>query len=190
LARARGCFAIFASESGAAGPLPDLVYAEKEIVWDDPAILRAAAARMTGLEFIAAQADGTLPLAPINRTVDYVPVTVERGFVAYRCTPADCHYNPMGGVHGGLAAILIDTAGGAAIQTAQPRGVGATAVTLSVDYFRPITRASGPLRAEGRLVRAGTRIGVADAWVKDEGGRVFARGAVTYLSFPLDGAQA
>jgi uncharacterized protein (TIGR00369 family) len=190
LARARGCFAVFSTETGAAAPIPAPVYASTEIAWDDPARLVEAAPRMSGLEFIAAQADGTLPLAPINHTAHYEPVSAERGRAVYRCTPQAFHYNPMGGVHGGLAAILVDTAGGAAIQTAQPKGRGATAVSLAVDYFRPITRDSGALTAEGKLVRAGARIGLADAEVKDSKGQVYARGSVTYLSFDLAGGAA
>ena len=190
LARARGCFAIFATETGDAAPIPASVYESKEIAWDDPQRLLDAVPRMTGLEFIAAQADGTLPLAPIHRTAHYDPVSVEAGRVSYRCTPQSFHYNPMGGVHGGLAAILIDTAGGAAVQTAQPKGRGAAAVNLAVDYFRPITRDSGALTVEGRLVRAGARIGLADAEVKDAKGQVYARGSVTYLSFELNGGPA
>lgn len=190
LARARGCFAVFPTETGAAAPIPAPVHASKEIAWDDPAELLAAAPRMSGLEFIAAQAAGTLPLAPINRTVHYEPVSAERGRAVYRCTPQAFHYNPMGGVHGGLAAILVDTAGGAAIHTAQPKGRSATAVSLAVDYFRPITRDSGALAAEGKLVRAGARIGLADADVKDSKGQVYARGSVTYLSFDLAGGAA
>jgi uncharacterized protein (TIGR00369 family) len=195
LARARGCFAVFATESGpwqgdGSGEIPAPVYESKEIVWDDPAILRAAAPRMTGLEFIAAQADGMLPVAPIHKSAHYEPVSVERGRAVYRCMPATYHYNPMGGVHGGLAAILVDTAAGAAIQSAQERGRGGTAVTLSVDYFRPITRDSGELLAEGRLVRAGGRIGLADAEVKDAKGTVYARGSATYLTFALNGGSA
>jgi len=195
LTRARGCFAIFPTPveprgANGAEPNPAPVYESKEITWDDPAAGRAAAARMTGLDLIAALGDGRLPMPPIQRTVQYDPVSAEPGRAVFRCTPAACHYNPMGGVHGGLAAILVDTAGGAAIQTMQPAGVGATAVNLSVDYFRPITRDSGPLLATGTLVRAGARIGIADAEVKDAKGQVYARGAVTYLSFPLGGAPA
>jgi len=190
LTRARGCFAIFPTESGPAAPLPAPVFDSKEIVWDDPAAGRAMMGGMTGLDLIAALADGRLPLPPIQRTVQYEGIAAEPGRAVFRCKPSACHYNPMGGVHGGLAAILVDTAGGAAIQTMQPRGVGATAVNLSVDYFRPITRDTGTLFAEGRLVRAGARIGIADAEVKDAKGQVFARGAVTYLSFPLAGAAA
>jgi uncharacterized protein (TIGR00369 family) len=195
LARARGCFAVFPTESGpwqgaSSGDIPAAVYDSKEIAWDDPAILRAAAPRMTGLEFLAAQADGTLPVAPIHKSAHYEPVAVERGRAVYRCTPATYHYNPMGGVHGGLAAILVDTAAGAAIQSAQDKGRGGTAVTLAVDYFRPITRDSGELLAEGSLVRAGGRIGLADAEVKDAKGTVYARGSATYLTFALNGGAA
>ena len=195
LARARGCFAVFPTESGpwqgAAHPdIPAPVYEIEEIAWDDPAILREAAARMSGHDFLAAQANGTLPVAPIHRSAHYEPVTVERGRAVYRCTPAAYHYNPMGGVPGGLAAILVDTAAGAAIQSAQEKGRGGTAVTLAVDYFRPITRDSGELLAEGKLVRAGSRIGLADAEVKDAKGTVYARGSATYLTFALNGGDA
>jgi len=195
LARARGCFAVFPTESGpwqgeTSADIPTPVYESEEIAWDDPAILREAAPRMTGLDFLAAQADGRLPVAPIHRSAHYEPVAVERGRAVYRCTPGTYHYNPMGGVHGGLAAILVDTAAGAAIQSAQEKGRGGTAVTLSVDYFRPITRESGELVAEGRLVRAGGRIGLADAEVRDAKGTIYARGSATYLTFALNGGEA
>jgi uncharacterized protein (TIGR00369 family) len=194
LARARGCFAIFPTDSGprqgeSTPDIPAPVYETKEILWDDPALLLAAAPRMSGLEFIAAQTAGKLPVAPIHKSAHYDPVAAEPGRAVYRCTPAAYHYNPMGGVHGGLAAILVDTAGGAAIQTVQPKGRVGTAVNLAVDYFRPITRDSGPLLAEGKLVRAGGRIGVADAEVKDEHGTIYARGSVTYLIFALNGGE-
>ncbi|MFO0987676.1 MAG: PaaI family thioesterase [Alphaproteobacteria bacterium] len=195
LARGRGCFAVFATEAGpwngeARPDVPAPVYESREIAWDDPAILQAAARRMTGFEFIAAQADGRLPLPSIHKSVNYDPVLAERGRAVYRCKPETCHYNPMGGVHGGLAAILVDTATGAAIQSVQEKGRGGTAVTLAVDYFRPITRDTGELFAEGRLVRAGSRIGIADAEVKDAKGTVYARGSATYLSFALNGGDA
>ena len=195
LARARGCFAVFPTEAGpwqgeARPDIPAPVYETKEIAWDDPAILRAAAVRMTGLDFLAAQTDGRLPMAPIQKSAHYDPVKIEHGRAVYRCKPDTYHYNPMGGVHGGLAAILVDTATGAAIQSVQDKGRGGTAVTLSVDYFRPITRDSGELAAEGRLVRAGSRIGLADAEVKDAKGTVYARGSATYLTFALNGGDA
>lgn len=188
LTRARGCFAVFATESSPPAALPPLAFESREITWDDPASGRAAAARMSGMDLIAALDDGRLPLPPIQRTVQYGLAEAAPGSAVYRCTPSTCHYNPMGGVHGGLAAILVDTAGGAAIQTMQPKGVGASSINLNVDYFRPITRDTGTLSAVGTLVRAGNRIGIADVDVKDAKGEVLARGSVTYLSYPLDGA--
>lgn len=185
LARGRGCFAIFPTEPAQAPAVTPPVYDSKDLAWADPAILRRAVMEMNGVDFIRAQADGRLPLAPFHVTAHYAPIEAAEGYTSYRCEPGFFHYNPMGGVHGGLAAILIDTAGGAAIQTAQPKGRGAAAVNISIDYFRPITRDSGPLLTEGRLVRAGGRISLADAEVKDAKGEVCARGAVTYFGFAL-----
>lgn len=190
LVRARGCFAIFPTETGAAQPAPAPVFATRDIAWDDPAPLLAAAARMTGLDFIAGQLDGSLPLPPINHTALYRPSAASPGLADYTCVPETLHYNPMGGVHGGLAAILIDTAGGAAINTRLPFGTAATAVNLSVDYFRPITTATGMLTAAGVAVRVGGRIGVADAEVKDAAGTIYARGTMSYLVYALGGREA
>ncbi|MCW5771233.1 MAG: PaaI family thioesterase [Rhodospirillaceae bacterium] len=185
LARGRGCFAIFPTEPGPdAAPQPP-VYSSREIAWNDPAHLRRAAIDLNGIDFIKAQAEGRIPLAPFHETAAYKPVDAGPGWTSYRCQPEPFHYNPMGSVHGGLPAILIDTAGGAAIQTAQPKGRGAAAVNLSIDYFRPITVDSGPLVTEGKLLRAGKRISLADAEVRDAKGEVCARGAVTYYGFPL-----
>jgi uncharacterized protein (TIGR00369 family) len=186
LARARGCFAIFATESGEAVPIPPPVHSSKEIAWDDPAPVAAAAVRMSGLEVLAAQLSGALPPAPMQRSAHYELAAVERGRAAYRCAPQAFHYNPMGGVHGGLAAILAESAAGAAVRSVQPAGRGAVPVSLSVDYFRPITSESGMLAAEGRLVRAGARVALADAEVKDSNGQVYARGSGTYLIAALE----
>jgi uncharacterized protein (TIGR00369 family) len=185
LVRSRGRFAIFPTEPGPPIVPAAPVYTSREIAWGDPGQARRALKTMTGVEFVRAQADGRVPLAPFHVSAAYGPVAAGEGRATYRCVPQLFHYNPMGGVHGGLAAILVDTAGGAAIHSVQPVGTGATAVNIWIDYFRPITLESGPLLAEGTLVHAGPAIGVADVEVKDAAGAVCARGGVTYYCFPI-----
>lgn len=197
-ARGRGSFAVTRGEArpkappatpapkpkAAAPPGPAPEPGTRATEWADPARLIAAYRAMPGLDFIDGQRRGTVPAAGIGATLGFGPVEVSRGRAVYGCMPESWHYNPMGAVHGGLAAILVDSAGGAAVHSTLAPGQGSTAMVLSVDYLRPILRATGPLRCTGRIVRAGRRIGIADAVLEDSGGEKLARGSVSYLAVP------
>ena len=97
------------------------------------------------------------------------------------CEPAEFVYNVIGSVHGGIPATLIDSAASCAVHTKLPAGTGYTTINLAVDMIKPITDAVGILRCEGRVVRAGNRIAVADAELKGADGTLYARGSVTCL---------
>ena len=197
LARGRGSFVVSHGESKAPGkpaapakpaaaetPAPALEPAagRRETEWADPRELVEAYGRLPGLDFIDGQRRGTVPAAGLGATLGFGPIAVSPGCAVYGCVPESWHYNPMGAVHGGLAAILVDSAGGAAVHSTFPPGRGSSAVVLTVDYLRPILRATGALRCIGTVVRAGRRIGIADATLEDAGGQMLARGAVTYLA--------
>jgi uncharacterized protein (TIGR00369 family) len=131
----------------------------------------------SGLDFLQAIIDGRLPPPPMAVTLGFTLAQVTPGEAVFTCTPGPAHENPLGVVHGGLAATLLDSATGCAVHSTLPVGVGYTTVTLSVDLLRPLTETTGPVRCVGRLVHRGSRLGVAEGEVVAErDGRVYARG--------------
>ena len=155
------------------------------ITWRDPIATQATAALMSGLSYWKAVADGHLPPPPIAELIAMRVVDVENGRVEFACTPDASMYNPLGMVHGGLVCTLLDTATGCALQTTLPEGVGYTSVEIKVNYLKAVTLASGPLTAVGTVVKAGSRIGFAEAEVTDASGTLVATASSTLLIFDL-----
>jgi len=149
--------------------------------WGDTKSAAAAARGLSGKEYLTAMMQGTVPGAPMAATLDFRLAEVGDGRAVFVCTPAEFHYNPIGSVHGGLAATLIDSATGCAVHTTLPVGTGYVTVNFSVDLVRGIGDGAGELRCEGRVVRSGGRIAVADAELKGADGTLYARGTATCL---------
>lgn len=150
--------------------------------WSDPAeALTQARSAGTGLEALQAMIDGEIPPPPISRLMGFTLVEVREGYAAFECEPAEFHYNPIGAVHGGLACTLLDSALGCAGHTILPAGVGYTSVDLNVRYLRPITHASGLLRATGRVVKPGRRVIFTEGELTDADGRVVASATSSLL---------
>ncbi len=154
--------------------------------WDDPHGSARAIPDMTGLEFMSAIGEGRLPAAPIAATLAMELDEVAEGRVVFAFTPGEFHYNPIGSVHGGVIATLIDSAASCAVHTTCKRGEAYTTVSLQTDYFKAITHAAGRIRCVGTVVKRGARLGVADAELVDDAGTVYGRGSVTCLIFPLE----
>ncbi|MBL8661713.1 MAG: PaaI family thioesterase [Candidatus Odyssella sp.] len=152
--------------------------------WRDPRPGAAAAQRMSGLDYMTAMMKGEIAAGPIMDTLAFRLAAVGDGFAAFECEPKEFAYNALGSVHGGLPATLIDSAASCAVHTKLPAGTGYTTVNLAVDMIKPITEAAGTLRCEGRVVRAGNRIAVADAELKGADGTLYARGSATCLILP------
>ncbi len=138
---------------------------------------------MTGLEFVHGLADGTLPLNTIARTLGYDIVEAEAGRVVVTAEPRDIHLNPAGTVHGGLAATMLDSCMGLAIRSTLGKGVDSTTLEFKISFSRPITPATGPIRAEGRVINCGRRVGIAEGRVTDRNGRLLVHGTTTCLIF-------
>jgi uncharacterized protein (TIGR00369 family) len=136
---------------------------------------------MSGRDYLTALMKGEVAGAPMAATLDFSLTEVDDGRVVFACTPSEFHYNPIGSVHGGLAGTLIDSATGCAVHTKLPAGTGYATINFSVDLIRAITDESGALQCEGRVVRFGGRIAVADADVKGPDGTLYARGSATCL---------
>jgi uncharacterized protein (TIGR00369 family) len=139
--------------------------------------------QMSGLAFVRGLVDGTLPLNMIAQTLGYDVTEAETGRVVVAIEPGDAHLNPYGTVHGGLAATLLDTCMGLAVQTTLEQGFAQTSVEFKISLMRPITPATGPIRAEGKVLNRGRRIGSAEGRLTDGNGRLLAHGTATCLIF-------
>ncbi len=126
--------------------------------WDDPSISADAARRMSGLEFLRAIVAGTLPPPPIAKLVGVSLAEVDFGRAVFELEPAEWQYNPIGAVHGGVAATLLDSAMGCAVQSTLAPGAGYTTTDLQVRYVRAMGTDTGQVRAEGTVVHAGRRL--------------------------------
>jgi uncharacterized protein (TIGR00369 family) len=145
--------------------------------WEDPTALLAAMAGRSGLEAIRAVAEGAVPPPPIARLLDFTIVDVERGRVVFAMDPAEWMYNPLGAVHGGVAATILDSCMGCAVHTTLEAGVGYTTTDLQVRYVRSMSDATGRVLAEGTVVHAGRRTATAEGRLFTESDeRLFAHG--------------
>jgi uncharacterized protein (TIGR00369 family) len=149
--------------------------------WEDPMVAASASATMSGLEFLTAMADGSLPRPPIMATLGFSGLTVGPGWARFTFEPGEHHYNPIGSVHGGVAATLLDSALGCAVHSTLEAGVGYTTVDLQVSFVRPLTSSSGVVRCEGRIIHAGGRVATAEARITDADERLYAHGTATCL---------
>lgn len=138
---------------------------------------------MSGLEFVQGLADGTLPLNTIAQTLGYDVTQAESGRVVVTAEPSGIHLNPAGTVHGGLAATLLDSCMGLAIQSTLEKGVGSTTLEFKISLMRPITPDTGLITAEGIVLSCGRRVGTAEGRITDGKGRLLAHGTTTCLIF-------
>ena len=136
---------------------------------------------MSGLEFVQGLADGTLPLNTIAQTLGYDVAEAVSGRVIVTALPTNAHLNPAGTVHGGLAATLLDSCMGLAVQSTLEKGVSQTTLEFKISLVRPITPETGLIRAEGVVLNRGRRIGTAEGRVTDGKGRLLAHGTTTCL---------
>ena len=155
----------------------------RTIAWEDPRALAAAAAGLTGLEYLRKIVAGELPRPPISALMNFGVTEVGEGTAVFTAEPAEYHYNPIGVVHGGLAATLLDSAMGCAVHSTLPAGAGYTTLEIKVNYLRPLTAETGPVRCEARIIHVGGRTATAEGQVLDAGGRLYAHATTTCLIF-------
>jgi uncharacterized protein (TIGR00369 family) len=142
-------------------------------------------ASMAGLDFVRAIFEGKLPAPPIMQTIEPFDSTAEPGVVVIHSTPGFRHYNPIGLVHGGYAATLLDSAMGLAVHTMLPAGTGYTTLEFKISFIKGMTRDTGPVRTEGRTLNVGRRAATAEARITDARGRLLAHGTTTCLVFEI-----
>jgi uncharacterized protein (TIGR00369 family) len=139
------------------------------------------AARASGVQFLRGLLEGTHPAPPFSEVAEVWPISVEVGRVVFEASPSARFYNPMGLVHGGWLALLLDTAMGCAVHSTLEPGQIYTTVEMKTAFVRPVREATGTLRCEGALLHAGSRIASSDGKVFDGAGRLVAHGSETCL---------
>jgi uncharacterized protein (TIGR00369 family) len=137
-----------------------------------------------GLAFLKGIVGGTQPQAPISELLGFHLVEVEEGRAVFECVPEFCHYNPIGTVHGGLAATLLDSALGCAIFSTLTKGEAWTTLGLNLNFVRPMTKGTGPVRAEGRILHRGRTLATSNGELKDRAGKLYAHASTTCMIFP------
>lgn len=135
----------------------------------------------SGLEQLRAIGDGTHPAPPISSHIGLDFVSVEDGEVVMTAVPDESHYNPIGSIHGGFFATLLDSACGCAVHSTLPAGVGYTSLELKVSFLRPITAETGTVIARGWVTKRGRSAVFAEADIRDAEGRVLATASSTCL---------
>jgi uncharacterized protein (TIGR00369 family) len=151
----------------------------------DPVAAARDLAQLDGLSALHAMIAGELPPPPIATLLGFDLVEVEPGRAIFAVEPGDHHYNPIGMVHGGLAATLIDSATGCAVHTTLPAGTGYTTTDVQVRFVRPITRDTGRIECIGEVVHRGRTLATAQAKVI-AGDRLLAHGTASLLILPSD----
>jgi len=149
-----------------------------------PGLIDAAdIAGKSGLELLRCMLKGELPYPPIAETLDFSLVAVEFGTVTFQGTPQLKHYNPMGTVHGGWYATLLDSALGCAVQSVMPATSGYTTVELGINIVRAASHRTGPLRAIATVLHGGRQLATAEARIVAADGKLYAHGTTTCLVF-------
>ncbi len=140
---------------------------------------------MDGMTLFGEMLAGRLPAPPICQALGIWLQEVEHGRVVFGYEPVFDHYNPLGSVHGGIAATLLDSVMGCCVHTTLKAGIGYTTVEIKVNYVRAMTDKTGPVRAEGEIINVGSRIATSEGRLTDSAGRLLAHGTTTCLIFPI-----
>ena len=140
-----------------------------------------------GLGFLRAIVEGTLPNPPISEVLGFHLIEVENGRAVFEGLPEFRHYNPIGTVHGGYAATLLDSALGCAVFSTLFKGDTWTTLEMKFNLVRPMIKDTGPVRAEGRIVHRGRTVATSEGDLKDRAGKLYAHATTTTMIFPGKG---
>jgi uncharacterized protein (TIGR00369 family) len=155
------------------------------ITWADPMVAAAHTRTLSGLEYMQAILAGSIAAPPIAALMNMKLLEVEQGRVIFAVEPAEYHYNPMGTVHGGLAATLVDSAMACAIYSMAPPGITYTTIELHLNYIRPITSQTGRIRSIGEIIHVGRRLATAQARLLDDQDKLYGHATTTCLVIEL-----
>lgn len=153
----------------------------RTISWEDPTEAVHTGKTISGIAYLRALQSGELPPPPIAVLMGMWIAEVSEGRVVFAAEPTEYHYNPLGTVHGGVMATLLDSALGCAVQSMLPAGTSYTTLELKVNYLRPITTKTGTVYAEGKIIHLGGRIATAEGRLTDADGKLYAHGTTTCI---------
>lgn len=156
----------------------------RTVSWRDPAISVDAVRSLSGVEFVRKIMNRQVPAPPTFELIGFQLTSVEPGEVTGDFEPAEFHYNPMGGVHGGIVCFLLDSVMGLAVHSRLPTGNLFATLEAKVHFVRPISAATGTLIAHGKVVHPGSRIATAESRLLDNNGKLFAHGTTTCMVIP------
>jgi uncharacterized protein (TIGR00369 family) len=140
---------------------------------------------LSGYELLRGILEGVFPAPPITKVFNFRLSGVVVGQVAFTGQPAFDYYNPIGSVHGGFAATLLDSCMGCAVHSTLKAGMGYTTLEIKVNFVRPMSETTGPVQAEGKVISSGKRIATAEGRIVDAQGKLYAHATTTCLIFPL-----
>ena len=160
-------------------------HASRTVVWRRPTGDLSAVAASSGLDFLRGLLADPDAAPPIFALMNIRAISFEHGLAVFEAIPDECHYNPLGTVHGGWASTVLDTALGCAVHSALPAGSAYTTLELKVNLVRPITTRTGALTCEGRTIHVGGRTATADAKLFGGDGKLYAHGSTTCMVFPV-----
>ncbi len=164
--------------SDAAGMLPELEGRQVGVVAPDVLM------RDDGVTFLRRMIAGEHPIPPIAALLGFTLTEVEDGRAVFAGMPEFRHYNPIGVVHGGFAATILDSALGCAIHSTLKKGEAYTTLELKVNLVRAITKDTGRVVADARVIHRGRTMGTSEGYLRDEAGRLYAHGSTTCMIFP------
>jgi uncharacterized protein (TIGR00369 family) len=153
----------------------------RTITWEDPTAAVQTGKTISGIAYLQAMQSGELPPPPIAVLLGMTITEVSEGRVVFVAEPSEYHYNPLGTVHGGVMATLLDSALGCAVQSMLPTGTSYTTVELKVNYLRPVTERTGTIYAEGKIIHVGGRIATAEGRLTDAVGKLYAHATTTCI---------
>ena len=140
---------------------------------------------VSGLELLQGMIAGKYPGPPIGELLDFRLVSAEKGRAVFEATPGIKHYNPLGTVHGGLAATMLDSCMACAVQTMLDAGMGYTTIEFKVTFLRPMTEQTGLVQAIGKVINVGRRLGASEGKLVDAQGKIYAHATTSCMIFPV-----
>lgn len=152
---------------------------------DETPAARGAPTRyaLSGLEYMRQLMAGELPPSGMAHLMNFRLIEVSEGHAVFSVEPDERHYNGLGIAHGGLAATLLDSATGCAINTMMPPGRIFTTLEMKINYVRPMRRETGEVRCEASVIHVGGRVATAEGKITDANGKLYAHGTATCMLF-------
>lgn len=157
----------------------------RTITWEDPKAMAAKGQTMAGIDYLNAMLNGDMPPPPIIKLFGISMGTIAPGLVTMVLPIGEYLYNPIGSVHGGVAATLLDSVMGCAVQSLLPQGRVYTTLEIKISYLRPITDALDQVTAEGRIITSGRKAAFAEGKITDAAGKIYATGSTTCAIWEL-----